>query len=92
MEISFDCNGTPAQQWQLNLGATAVQLANTNFCLDAGDGASLLSGNDNLVIDMSLAPTNGTLMKIWECFPGIPAQSWFLTTDARIALINQGTS
>jgi hypothetical protein len=29
-------------------------------------------------------------MKIWECFPGVPAQSWFFTTDERVALQNQG--
>ncbi|KAF9449374.1 carbohydrate-binding module family 13 protein [Macrolepiota fuliginosa MF-IS2] len=32
----FDCNGTPAQQWTLNPGATSVRVANTTFCLDAG--------------------------------------------------------
>ena len=35
---SYDCNGTGAQQWSLNAGTTAVQVANTNFCLDAGSG------------------------------------------------------
>ncbi|KAF8513974.1 carbohydrate-binding module family 13 protein [Gautieria morchelliformis] len=32
----FDCNGTGAQEWVINPGNTKVQLANTNFCLDAG--------------------------------------------------------
>ncbi|KAL1708044.1 ricin B lectin domain-containing protein [Schizophyllum commune] len=32
----YDCNGTSAQQWVLTRGSTAVRLANTNFCLDAG--------------------------------------------------------
>jgi hypothetical protein len=35
--ISFDCNGTPAQLWDLTAGATAVRLANSPYCLDAGD-------------------------------------------------------
>ncbi|KAF9447224.1 carbohydrate-binding module family 13 protein [Macrolepiota fuliginosa MF-IS2] len=69
----FDCNSTPAQQWTLNLGATSVRVANTNFCIDAG-----------------ATPTNGTQMKIWECFANLPAQEWFLTSDDRVALLNQG--
>ncbi|KAL0951942.1 hypothetical protein HGRIS_008594 [Hohenbuehelia grisea] len=32
----YDCNGTGAQQWVINTGDTKVQLAGTNFCLDAG--------------------------------------------------------
>ncbi|KAF8960448.1 G-X-X-X-Q-X-W domain-containing protein [Flammula alnicola] len=32
----YDCNGTPAQRWFINRGSTKVQLAGTNFCLDAG--------------------------------------------------------
>ncbi|TFK37402.1 G-X-X-X-Q-X-W domain-containing protein [Crucibulum laeve] len=32
----YDCNGTPAQKWILKRGSTAVQLAGTSFCLDAG--------------------------------------------------------
>ncbi|KAF8988780.1 ricin B lectin domain-containing protein [Cyathus striatus] len=32
----FDCNGTPAQNWLIQPGQTAVQLNGTNFCLDAG--------------------------------------------------------
>ncbi|KAF9473924.1 G-X-X-X-Q-X-W domain-containing protein [Pholiota conissans] len=32
----YDCNGTPAQNWVLTRGGTKVQLAGTNFCLDAG--------------------------------------------------------
>ncbi|KAF9440465.1 carbohydrate-binding module family 13 protein, partial [Macrolepiota fuliginosa MF-IS2] len=33
----FDCNGTPAQQWDLQVGETHVRVANTAFCLDAGN-------------------------------------------------------
>ncbi|KAF4573643.1 hypothetical protein EYR36_008161 [Pleurotus pulmonarius] len=32
----FDCNGSAAQSWLISPGSTKVQLANTNFCLDAG--------------------------------------------------------
>ncbi|KAL0953126.1 hypothetical protein HGRIS_004395 [Hohenbuehelia grisea] len=33
----YDCNGTGAQNWVINLANTKVQLAGTNFCLDAGN-------------------------------------------------------
>ncbi|KAJ3525566.1 hypothetical protein NM688_g8384 [Phlebia brevispora] len=32
----YDCNGTGAQNWVINSGTTAVQVAGTNYCLDAG--------------------------------------------------------
>ncbi|EAU82201.2 G-X-X-X-Q-X-W domain-containing protein [Coprinopsis cinerea okayama7 len=32
----YDCNGTAAQNWILNRGATSIRLNGTNFCLDAG--------------------------------------------------------
>ncbi|KAJ3511090.1 hypothetical protein NLJ89_g4297 [Agrocybe chaxingu] len=32
----YDCNGTPAQNWDYTRGSTKVQLRGTNFCLDAG--------------------------------------------------------
>ena len=70
---SYDCNGTPAQQWEINNGQTAVQVAGTNFCLDAGDSIG-----------------NGVQLKIWQCYSGITAQTWFYTGDQRISLMNQG--
>lgn len=89
---SFDCNGTPAQVWELIFGPTAVRLNGTDFCLDAGNSKlySHLNFPPLPIPVLCPAPGNGTPMKIWECFPGIPAQTWFLTTDQRIALNNQG--
>ncbi|KAJ3555746.1 hypothetical protein NM688_g2403 [Phlebia brevispora] len=69
----YDCNGTGAQNWIINEGTTAVQVAGTNYCLDAGD-----------------SPENGTQMKIWECYSGLAAQTWYYTSDNRISLQNQG--
>lgn len=40
---SYDCNGTPAQQWVLNKGNTKIQVNGTNFCLDAGSSKSDVS-------------------------------------------------
>ncbi|KAL1762545.1 ricin B lectin domain-containing protein [Schizophyllum commune] len=33
----YDCNGSSGQKWVLSRGSTAVKLAGTNFCLDAGE-------------------------------------------------------
>ncbi|KAF8652201.1 hypothetical protein AX16_004504 [Volvariella volvacea WC 439] len=32
----YDCNGTGAQRWRVNGGATQIFVDGTNFCLDAG--------------------------------------------------------
>jgi len=32
----YDCNGTQAQRWIIKRGSTKVQIAGTDFCLDAG--------------------------------------------------------
>ena len=37
---SYDCNGTPAQSWNLERGSTKVRLDGTDFCLDAGSSMS----------------------------------------------------
>lgn len=37
---SYDCNGTPAQQWNLKHETTQVRVVGTDFCLDAGLGES----------------------------------------------------
>lgn len=40
---SYDCNGTNAQKWLIDRGNTKVQVAGTNFCLDAGSSTSFHS-------------------------------------------------
>lgn len=30
-------------------------------------------------------------MKIWECYSGLAAQTWYYTGDQRISLMNQGS-
>ena len=37
-----------------------------------------------------VAPGNGVQMKIWTCYAGLAAQTWYYTDDKRIALQNQG--
>jgi len=89
---SFDCNGTGAQNWVLQPGTTQIKVAGHNYCLDAGRGEYMRVIIGALNLKDSLAPTNGTKMKIWTCYPNLPAQTWYYTDDKRIALKDQGES
>ena len=91
--FSYDCNGTGAQNWVINSGTTALQVSGTNYCLDAGSGEWLLRptrAHPILTHSHSGPYSSGTKMKIWQCYSGITAQTWFYTGDNRIALQNQG--
>ena len=39
----------------------------------------------------NIAPASGTQLKIWTCYSGLAAQTWYYTGDNRISLQNQGT-
>lgn len=90
---SYDCNGTGAQNWVINPGTTSVQVAGTNYCLDAGSCAYILPilSRNSLTSLSLLAPASGTQMKIWDCYSGIAAQTWYYTSDERISLQGAGT-
>ncbi|KAF4604505.1 hypothetical protein EYR40_003279 [Pleurotus pulmonarius] len=78
----FDCNGSAAQSWLISPGSTKVQLANTNFCLDAGPnpengmGMKLFECFDNLPAQQWFLTDNnrialenqGTLALLWLKF------------------------
>ncbi|KAH6890176.1 hypothetical protein BKA70DRAFT_1442163 [Coprinopsis sp. MPI-PUGE-AT-0042] len=69
---NYDCNGTAAQKWVFNQNQVQAQirLANTNFCLDAGDNPFQRSGNKLKIWDChSTALT-------WECFLNNKNQLW----------------
>lgn len=92
---SYDCNGTAAQKWLIRRGATKVQLAGTNFCLDAGSSKSyiqhawLLPDSDRS--SPIAGPANGVGLKIWQCFDNLPAQQWNYSNDNHITLVGTGT-
>ncbi|KAJ3552675.1 hypothetical protein NM688_g4026 [Phlebia brevispora] len=46
----------------------------------------------NFCLDAGTTPGDGTQMKIWQCYSGLAAQTWYLTDDNRISLENQGLS
>ncbi|KAF8874246.1 carbohydrate-binding module family 13 protein, partial [Gymnopilus junonius] len=72
----FDCNGSNTQKWQWNANTlTSVNPADgSHWCLDAGDESTW---------------TNGQKMKIWQCFPSLPQQTWTtVTTSGTIKIIS----
>ncbi|KAL1410798.1 hypothetical protein Q8F55_001740 [Vanrija albida] len=71
--IIATCNGSSKQRFDLTPGSTAIKVAGSNFCLDAGS-----------------SPASGTKMKIWQCYSGLPAQSWTFTNGGSIALQTAG--
>ncbi|KAH6906223.1 ricin B lectin domain-containing protein [Coprinopsis sp. MPI-PUGE-AT-0042] len=72
-KCNYDCNGTAAQKWVFtrNQVQAQIRLANTNFCLDAGDNPF---------------QPNGNKMKIWECYPTLTQQRWYIGDDSTIKL------
>jgi len=62
LTCSYQCNGTPAQNWTVPAdwgSITVVDGNGQNWCLDRGsDGV------------------DGAKLKIWQCYGRIPAQSW----------------
>ncbi|TFK38428.1 ricin B lectin domain-containing protein [Crucibulum laeve] len=47
-------------------------------------------GSTGYCLDAGSTPGNGVGMKLWQCYAGLAAQSWYYTADNRIALANQG--
>jgi hypothetical protein len=70
----FDCNQSNTQKWQWNGDAlTSVNPADgSTWCLDAGVQSQW---------------ADGVKMKIWECLPNLPQQTWTpVTSSGTIAL------
>jgi hypothetical protein len=85
----YECNGTPAQKWVIKKGNTAVRLAGTDYCLDAGSRRWLVTQQDLGFTVLSADPGDFVSMKIWKCYD-IPAQHWYFTEDNRIAVTDRG--
>jgi len=76
-------DGTPVQVFDCN-GSGAQQ-----WVLTHGNTQVKLAGT-NFCLDAGSSPANFVGMKIWQCFEGLPQQSWFYTDDERIAVTNMG--
>ncbi|KAF4606091.1 hypothetical protein EYR38_000136 [Pleurotus pulmonarius] len=70
----FDCNGSVGQNWSIVKGQTKVQLAGTNFCLDAGSG-QCMDFRDGLFV-------NNNTVQTWKCTDNNTNQVWSLASTA----------
>ncbi|KAF7760931.1 CAZyme family CBM13 [Agaricus bisporus var. burnettii] len=76
-------DGTPVDIFECN--GTPAQ----NWSLQPGTTKVKVAGK-NFCLDAGKAPTNGTKLKIWTCYPNLPAQTWYYTDDKRISLKDSG--
>ncbi|TYJ53796.1 hypothetical protein B9479_005556 [Cryptococcus floricola] len=53
--------------------------------INPGSGSVKLSGT-NFVLDAGTGKDNNEGVKIWQSYPGVFQQTWFLTDDKRIAI------
>ncbi|KAH6890179.1 G-X-X-X-Q-X-W domain-containing protein [Coprinopsis sp. MPI-PUGE-AT-0042] len=75
-------NGTPVQLYDCNDSPAQ------NWVYHRGTGQVRVKGTD-FCLDSGSDVTNGSQMKIWQCFDNLPAQTWTLTWDDR--LVRAGT-
>ena len=80
--VTMDCNS--AAGWDISPGSGSVILTGTNFAMDAGT----TPGNNGLLkVSDCVSPVVKLLtMKTWQSYPGLSAQTWYLTADGRIAI------
>ncbi|KAF9446432.1 carbohydrate-binding module family 13 protein, partial [Macrolepiota fuliginosa MF-IS2] len=76
-------DGTPVEIYDCN--GTNAQ----NWVIQPGTTRVKVAGQ-NFCLDAGADPLDGTKMKIWTCYPDLPAQTWYYTDDKRIALKHQG--
>ncbi|PPR04288.1 hypothetical protein CVT26_004075 [Gymnopilus dilepis] len=71
----YDCNDTSAQRWTLSPGNETTSIR--------------LAGTD-FCLDAGIVPSNGSKLKIWQCFEDLPAQTWNTTEASTVRLSNFG--
>ncbi|EIW71520.1 hypothetical protein TREMEDRAFT_27944 [Tremella mesenterica DSM 1558] len=53
--------------------------------ISPGSGSVILSGT-NYALDAGTGKDNNEIVKIWQSYPGLFQQTWYLTPDSRIAI------
>jgi hypothetical protein len=91
-------NGTPlitmdfnnAAGWDISPGSGSVVLSGTGFAMDAGVPVLIMVYSRYV---QAVRPKGGWMMRgndtdvqTWTSYPGLAAQTWYLTTDGRIAI------
>ena len=91
---SFDCSGFLSQEWRWNGGAlTSINpLDNSQWCLDAGVSSQCkyIFLRFMFIHTYTLTGANGVQMKIYQCFSGLPQQTW--TPDIKSGTIKLTTA
>lgn len=76
-------NGSPV------IIATCDGSAKQRFDISTGSTSVKVTGS-NFCLDAGSTPASGTHMKIWQCYPGLPAQTWTFTRCGSLALSAAG--
>ncbi|WWC86611.1 uncharacterized protein L201_001488 [Kwoniella dendrophila CBS 6074] len=67
------------------VGAVECNQART-WNINPGSGSVILTENPNFALDAGTGSQNGEGVKIWQTYPGLFQQTWYLTDDRRIAI------
>ncbi|CAD6585778.1 MAG: hypothetical protein TREMPRED_004236 [Tremellales sp. Tagirdzhanova-0007] len=54
--------------------------------IDEGSGSILLAAHTGFALDAGSNPQNNGGLKVWQSYPGLFQQTWYLTGDNRIAI------
>ncbi|WWC86610.1 uncharacterized protein L201_001487 [Kwoniella dendrophila CBS 6074] len=54
--------------------------------INPGSGSIILQQNTNFVLDAGTGTDNNEIVKLWQSYPTLFQQTWYLTTDQRIAI------
>jgi len=57
----------------------------TKWDINPGSGSVIVSGT-NFALDAGTNPHNNVPAKVWQSYPGLTQQTWYLTDDNRIAI------
>ena len=83
---SSDCNGSNSQKWQWNgdLLTSVNPVDGSQWCLDAGVNSQCkyIYFRFMFILAYTLTGANGVRMKIWQCFSGLPQQTWTPDTSS----------
>ncbi|WWC67408.1 uncharacterized protein I206_101316 [Kwoniella pini CBS 10737] len=79
--------GNPAD-WADGTTVTSVDCSTAvNWDVNPGSGSIVISGT-KWALDAGTGDQNNAIIKLWDSYPGLFQQTWYLTEDERIAITN----
>ncbi|WWC85822.1 uncharacterized protein L201_000689 [Kwoniella dendrophila CBS 6074] len=70
----------------VRVGTVSCDKAKT-WQINEGSGSIILTGS-NFALDAGTGNDNNEIVKLWQSYPGLYQQTWYLTDDNRIAITN----